>query len=100
MRRPSAAVMRSISNQVTREGHMMKVRSLNIVAVVFVAAVLGGCVSYGNTHALITPLGVAGYHKFKPENTSPVLPPPTPDRMTAATEAQKQNEQQGHDGEF
>jgi hypothetical protein len=31
---------------------------------------LSGCVSYGNTHALITPVGVAGYHTFKPANTA------------------------------
>lgn len=69
---------------------MMKVRLSNIVAVVSVAAALSGCVSYGNTHALITPLGVAGYHKFKPENTAPVAPvPPTPDRMSAANQGEQ-----------
>lgn len=73
---------------------MMKVRLLNIVAVVSIAAAMSGCVSYGNTHALITPLGVAGYHKFKPQNTAPVVPlPPSPDRMAAANQAEKQSEQ-------
>lgn len=73
---------------------MMKVRLLNIVAVVSIAAAMSGCVSYGNTHALITPLGVAGYHKFKPQNTAPVVPlPPNPDRMAAANQAEKQSEQ-------
>jgi hypothetical protein len=77
---------------------MMKVRVLNIVGVVSIAAALSGCVSYGNTHALITPLGVAGYHKFKPENTAPVTPPrPNPDRMTAATQ---QDQQQVRDGDI
>jgi len=70
---------------------MMKIRLSNVVAVVSVAAALGGCVSYGNTHALITPLGVAGYHKFKPENTAPVVPlPPNADRMAAANGADEQ----------
>lgn len=78
---------------------MMKVRSLNIVGVVSIAAALSGCVSYGNTHALITPVGVAGYHTFKPENTAPVVPPrPNPDRMAAANPADKQNEPPGNDG--
>lgn len=79
---------------------MMKVRLSRIVGVVSIAAALSGCVSYGNTHALITPLGVAGYHKFKPENTAPVVPPrPNPDRMTAANQ-QEQNAPQDRDGEI
>ena len=78
---------------------MMKVRLLSFVGVVSIAAALSGCVSYGNTHALVTPLGVAGYHKFKPENTAPVVPPrPTPDRMTAANQ-QEQSEPQDRDGD-
>lgn len=77
----------------------MKVRWSNIVGVASIAAALSGCVSHGNTHALVTPLGVAGYHKFKPENTAPVVPPrPNPDRMTA--HQQDQNEQQDRDGEI
>lgn len=68
---------------------MMKIRLLSLVAVVSIAAALSGCVSSGNTHALITPLGVAGYHKFKPENTAPVVPPPP---------NLNHNEQQGNDG--
>ncbi|MFC4307477.1 hypothetical protein ACFPN2_00145 [Steroidobacter flavus] len=71
---------------------MMKVRTLNIVGSVFIAAALSGCVSYGNTHALITPVGAVGYHKFKPENTAPQLPP-SPDRVAAI---QEQNDQQQH----
>jgi len=47
-------------------------RSMKLVC--FAAVVAGltagmsGCVSYGNTHALLTPVGVAGYHTFKPAN--------------------------------
>jgi hypothetical protein len=48
----------------------VKSRLLKITAVVsFASALVGGlsgCVTYGNTHALITPVGVAGYHTFKP----------------------------------
>lgn len=70
---------------------MMKIRLLQMVGVVSVAAALSGCVTNGNTHALITPVGVAGYHKFKPENTAPVPPPlPNVDRVAATNE---QNEQ-------
>jgi len=50
-------------------------RSLKLVCstVVLTALTAGisGCVSYGNTHALLTPVGVAGYHSFKPANTAP-----------------------------
>jgi hypothetical protein len=53
----------------------MKMRLLKLVcsaAVVGgVVTGLSGCVSYGNTHALLTPVGVAGYHTFKPANTQP-----------------------------
>lgn len=78
---------------------MMKVRVLSLLSVVSIAAALSGCVSYGNTHALITPLGVAGYHKFKPENTSPAVPPkPQPDQMTAANR-QNQTGEAHRDGD-
>ena len=87
MRHPADGLMRCIGRQVTREGRMMKIRLSNVVGIVSIAAALSGCVSYGNTHALITPLGVAGYHDFKPENTAPVVPPPpNADRMAAANE--------------
>ena len=39
---------------------------VKFVSLAAVVAGLTGCVSYGNTHALITPVGVAGYHTFKP----------------------------------
>ena len=49
---------------------------------------LSGCVSYGNTRALITPVGVAGYHTFKP--TEPVREiPQDPNRIAAAKTGQK-----------
>jgi len=32
---------------------------------------LGGCVTYGQTHALVTPFGVAGIHTFAPPKKSP-----------------------------
>lgn len=66
--------MRSISSQVTREGRMMIGRLINTVAIVSFAAALSGCVSYGNTHALVTPVGVAGYHTFKPDVVDPNTP--------------------------
>ncbi len=50
---------------------MMKVHWLKLVSFAAVAgstALMSGCVTYGNTHALITPVGVAGYHSFKPAN--------------------------------
>ena len=74
---------------------MMKIRLLQMLGVVSVAAAVSGCVTHGNTHALITPVGVAGYHTFKLENTAPVHPPlPNPDRMVAAD---GQNEQPRRD---
>lgn len=75
---------------------MMKVRLLSIVGIVSMAAAMSGCVSYGGTHALITPVGAIGYHKFKPENTQPAVPlPPNADRVAAI---QKQHEQAARDG--
>lgn len=68
---------------------MMKVRMLNGLAIVSLAAALAGCVSYGNTHALLTPVGVVGYHTFKPANsTTPreIRLPETPDRIAASSE--------------
>ena len=50
----------------------MKMRLLKLVCsaavITGVTGGLSGCVSYGNTHALLTPVGVVGYHSFKPEN--------------------------------
>lgn len=79
---------------------MMKVRWLHMVTVVSVAAAMSGCVSYGGTHALITPVGIAGYHTFKPENSAPAVPTtrPDPEHMAAASQQQR-NEQQRRDGE-
>lgn len=51
---------------------MMKGRlsllSVKGLALVALAAALSGCVSLGNTHAFVTPVGAIGYHTFKPEN--------------------------------
>jgi len=41
----------------------MKLRMLLAPCVI---AMLSGCVSYGQTHALVTPIGVAGWHSFAP----------------------------------
>lgn len=57
----------------------MKMRAMKLVCSAVVMAALGtglsGCVSYGNTHALLTPIGVAGYHTFKPDNAPRNVPP-------------------------
>ena len=58
------------------------------VAIALLAVTLSGCVTHGNTHALITPLGVAGYHTFKPDHAKTPrdinLPEQrTPDRIAA-----------------
>lgn len=80
---------------------MMKVRLFNTVAIVSLAvAGLSGCVSYGNTHALVTPVGAVGYHTFKPDHTN--APPReinlrTPDRVAAANE--REEGQQGGEEE-
>ncbi len=75
----------------------MKKVMLSAMAIMSVAA-LSGCVSYGNTHALVTPVGVLGYHKFKPENSSTPreinLPEQrTPDRIAATNEGEQQPDQ-------
>ena len=65
----------------------MKVRILATLAVVGSAAALSGCVSFGNTHALITPVGVAGIHFFKPapDARDIDLPPQRNPDLVAAT---------------
>lgn len=74
---------------------MMKVRLVTTLAVVSFAATLSGCVSYGNTHALITPIGVAGYHSFKPSDSARDIHLPeqrNPDRIAATKAEQEQQE--------
>ncbi|MDY6945792.1 MAG: hypothetical protein SXG53_08750 [Pseudomonadota bacterium] len=71
---------------------MMKVRLLTGLTIISLSAALGGCVSYGTTHALVTPVGVVGYHSFKPDNQSMpreiTLPEQsTPDRIAAANDS-------------
>jgi len=78
---------------------MMKVRWLHMVTVVSVAAAMSGCVSYGATHALITPVGIAGYHTFKPENSAPAVPRQSDPEHMAAASQQQQDEQQRRNGE-
>ena len=79
----------------------MKMRSLKLVSCAVVvggfAAGLSGCVSYGNTHALLTPVGVVGYHTFKPANTTPreIQLPRDPNQVAAA----KAKEEQAADSE-
>lgn len=76
---------------------MMKVRLLTMIGIVSMAAATSGCVSMGGTHALITPVGAIGYHKFKPENTQPAVPlPPNPDQVAAI---QKQHDVAARDGD-
>jgi hypothetical protein len=89
--RPSAPFKRCTGSQVAPEVCMMKVRLLNGLMVVSLAAALSGCVSYGNTHALVSPIGVVGYHTFKPDNANTPrdiqLPEQrTPDRIAAVKE--------------
>jgi hypothetical protein len=76
---------------------MMKVRFTTTLAIVSFAAALSGCVSYGNTHALITPVGGIGYHSFKPSDTARDIRLPeqrNPDRIAANKAAQEQQEQE------
>lgn len=47
---------------------LMKTRLMNGLLAVALGTALSGCVSYGNTHALVTPVGAIGYHSFKPEH--------------------------------
>lgn len=44
----------------------MKLRLISACASVGAAATLSGCVSFGQTDMLVTPLGVAGIHSFAP----------------------------------
>ena len=47
------------------------------VILVVAATVFGGCISYPNTKALVTPIGAVGFHTFAPAER-------TPDTMRAA----------------
>jgi len=78
----------------------MTMRFVKLVSSAAVAigltAALSGCVSYGDTHALLTPIGVAGYHSFKPANAPRNVPPEIqlqqdrdPNRIAATKEEQK-----------
>jgi hypothetical protein len=77
----------------------MKMQLLKLVgsaAVLTAVMGLSGCVSYGNTHALLTPVGIAGYHTFKPANAPRNVPPDIqlqqdrdPNRIAAAKDEQK-----------
>lgn len=74
----------------------MKVRFTTTLAIVSFAAALSGCVSYGNTHALITPVGAVGYHSFKPSNTARDIQLPeqkNPDRIAANKSGQEQQDE-------
>jgi hypothetical protein len=75
----------------------MKMRSLKLVCSAMVltglTAGMSGCVSYGNTHALLTPVGVAGYHSFKPANTAPardIQLPRDPNQIAAVKAKEEQ----------
>lgn len=71
----------------------MKVPVLKIVSCAAVAAALSGCVSNGNTHALITPVGVVGYHTFKPSQGTREIQLPQdrdPNQIAAAKAEQEQ----------
>lgn len=59
-------------------------RLVTTALVVSLTAALSGCVSYGGTHAFVTPIGGVGYHSFKPENQSTprdIRFPASPDRV-------------------
>lgn len=64
----------------------MTVRFCWRVAVVSFSAALNGCVSVGGADALITPVGVAGIHSFKPTDSARDIRLPAqknPDRVAA-----------------
>lgn len=51
----------------------MKARSISNAVAACSFAMLCGCVSVGQTHMLVTPVGAAGIHSF--------APPPSPDNL-------------------
>lgn len=74
---------------------MMRSMKLVCSAMVLAALTVGvsGCVSYGNTHALLTPVGAVGYHSFKPANTAPtreIQMPRDPNQIADAKAKQEQ----------
>lgn len=76
---------------------MLRLRISSGLGIACLAMTLSGCVTYGNTHALITPVGVAGYHTFKPDHGKTPreinLPEQrTPDRIAAVNDQDEQVE--------
>jgi hypothetical protein len=68
---------------------------ISSLAALSAATALSGCVSVGRTHALITPVGVAGVHSFKPApNGRDIRLPPQqdPDRVAAIREQAAQDD--------
>lgn len=55
---------------------------------------LSGCVNTPNTKALITPVGAAGYHMFKPKDVPTRIEPSDVDRLAAAAAEESRREQE------
>ena len=72
----------------------MNIRLSNGLAIISLAVALSGCVSYGSTHALVTPVGVVGYHKFKPDNTSTPRDINLPEQRSRIAATNEQQEEQ------
>lgn len=70
----------------------MKLRMLIVPCAV---ALLSGCISYGKTGVLVTPIGVAGIHNFGPPKSAKT--PDEMERIARATErlAQEKNADSG-----
>ncbi len=53
---------------------------------------LSGCVTTPNTKALVTPIGAAGYHTFKPKQPPPRVAPDDVNRIAAAAAEESRRE--------
>jgi hypothetical protein len=56
---------------------------------------LSGCINTPNTKALVTPVGGAGYHTFKPTSPPNRIDPSNVDRLAAAAAEESRRNDQG-----
>jgi hypothetical protein len=68
----------------------MKLRMLIVPCAL---ALLSGCISYGKTGVLVTPIGVAGIHNFGPPKSAQ-----TPDEMERIARAERVAAQKNNSG--
>lgn len=68
-------------------------RSFPALLTMLMSFALSGCINTPSTKALITPIGGAGYHTFKPTQPPDRIDPSEVDRLAAAAAEESRREQ-------